>query len=35
MRDLMTIARAARDAKTAVARLDTNAKNRGLSLIHI
>ena len=33
MRDLMTIARAARDAKTAVARLDTNAKNRGLAAI--
>lgn len=33
MRDLMTIARAARDAKTAVARLDTNAKNRGLAVI--
>ena len=33
MRDLMTIARAARDAKTAIARLDTNAKNRGLAAI--
>lgn len=33
MRDLMTIAEAARAARFAVGRLDTNAKNRGLAAI--
>lgn len=33
MRDLMTIALAARDAKRAAGKLDTNAKNRGLMAI--
>ena len=35
MRDLMTIARAAKNAKSTVARLGANDKNRGLEAIAI